>query len=142
MRCFIVPTAHSRGQHAVSAARRRPNGGCQRRTHCLGSPFVLSRAAIEDRPCDMVVADATIPFERASRSLLFLVTEDWYFWGHRLALARAARDAGYAVTVATRVGAFGDRIRTEGFTLIPLAWKRGSLNPLRLVAETVAIARL
>jgi len=90
----------------------------------------------------MVVADATIPFERASRSLLFLVTEDWYFWGHRLALARAARDAGYAVTVATRVDAFGDPIRAEGFTLVPLAWKRRSLNPLRLGGETVAIARL
>lgn len=74
--------------------------------------------------------------------LVFLVTEDWYFWGHRLALARAARDAGYDVVVATRVDAFGDRIATEGFRLEPLSWKRGSLNPLSLVGDIVTVGRL
>ncbi len=89
------------------------------------------------------MAGAAIPPEPTpSRRLLFLVTEDWYFWGHRLALARAARDAGYAVTVATRVDAFGDHIHGEGFTLVPLAWKRRSLDPFRLVAETLRIIRL
>src|SRR5215203_5740305 len=43
--------------------------------------------------------------------LIFLVTEDWYFWSHRLPMARAARDAGLAVAVATRVREHGDRIR-------------------------------
>jgi lipopolysaccharide/colanic/teichoic acid biosynthesis glycosyltransferase len=33
--------------------------------------------------------------------LLFLVTEDWYFYSHRLHLARAARQSGYSVIVAT-----------------------------------------
>ena len=42
------------------------------------------------------------------KSLLFVVTEDWYFWSHRLALARAARNAGWHVTVATRVQAHPD----------------------------------
>ena len=45
--------------------------------------------------------------------LLFLVTEDWYFCSHRLPLARAARDEGYDVVVATRVARDGDRIRGE-----------------------------
>ena len=36
-------------------------------------------------------------------TVLFLVTEDWYFWSHRLPVARAARDAGARVIVATRV---------------------------------------
>ncbi len=35
--------------------------------------------------------------------LLFLVTEDWYFWSHRLPVARAARDAGFEIVVAARV---------------------------------------
>ena len=35
--------------------------------------------------------------------LLYLVSEDWYFLSHRLPMARAARDAGYEVHVATRV---------------------------------------
>jgi len=36
--------------------------------------------------------------------LLFLVTEGWFFLSYRLDVARAARDAGYQVIVATRVG--------------------------------------
>jgi glycosyltransferase involved in cell wall biosynthesis len=76
------------------------------------------------------------------RRLLFLVTEDWYFWAHRLPLARAARDAGYEVAVATRVGHFGERIGAEGFRLEPLPWIRGSINPLRLALDLLAIVRL
>jgi glycosyltransferase involved in cell wall biosynthesis len=56
--------------------------------------------------------------------LLFLVTEDWYFWSHRLPVARAARDAGFEVVVAARVQAHGERIRAEGFRLCPLPWRR------------------
>lgn len=59
-----------------------------------------------------------------TRRLLFLVTEDWYFWSHRLPQARAARDAGFEVLVATRVNAHGPRIEAEGFRLIPLPWSR------------------
>jgi glycosyltransferase involved in cell wall biosynthesis len=74
--------------------------------------------------------------------LLFLVTEDWYFWAHRLTLARAARDAGYAVTVATRVDKLGEALKAEGFAVEPLVWVRGSVNPFWLAADVVAIARL
>jgi glycosyltransferase involved in cell wall biosynthesis len=74
--------------------------------------------------------------------LLFLVTEDWYFWAHRLLLARRARDSGYEVIVATRVDAHGERITAEGFRLAPLSWVRGSLNPLRLAWEIGDIVRL
>jgi glycosyltransferase involved in cell wall biosynthesis len=72
--------------------------------------------------------------------LLFLVTEDWYFCSHRLALARAARDAGFEVTVATRVRAHGEAIRAEGFALRPLAWRRrgdglfGAARAIRAIA--------
>jgi glycosyltransferase involved in cell wall biosynthesis len=59
------------------------------------------------------------------KSLLYIVTEDWYFWSHRLALARAARAAGWDVTVATRVQAHGERILAEGFRLVALPWRRG-----------------
>jgi glycosyltransferase involved in cell wall biosynthesis len=67
-------------------------------------------------------------------TLIFLVTEDWYFWTHRLPIARAARDAGFRVIVATRVQSHGERIRAEGFALRPLAWRRrgdGILGGLR-----------
>ncbi len=64
------------------------------------------------------------------RKLIFLVTEDWYFVSHRLALAVAARRAGFAVSVATRVRRHGDTIRAAGLRLIPFENSRNSLNPL------------
>jgi len=82
---------------------------------------------------------ATAPLRRR---LMFLVTEDWFFWGHRLALARAARQAGYEVVVATRVQTLGEAIAAEGFRLVPLRWSRRSLNPLRLAADVVRLVRL
>jgi glycosyltransferase involved in cell wall biosynthesis len=57
-------------------------------------------------------------------TILFLVTEDWYFCSHRLALGRAAVDAGYDVVLATRVRDHGRVIRDAGIRLIPLPWKR------------------
>lgn len=62
--------------------------------------------------------------------LLYLITEDWYFWSHRLDLARAARDAGFDVTIATRVTDHGKQIQEEGFHLIPISLFRRSRNPL------------
>jgi glycosyltransferase involved in cell wall biosynthesis len=80
----------------------------------------------------------------APPKLLFLVTEDWYFCSHRLPVARAARAAGFAVVVATRVRAHGERIRDEGFALRPLAWRRrdGSLfGNLRALIDIVRLYR-
>jgi glycosyltransferase involved in cell wall biosynthesis len=70
--------------------------------------------------------------------IVFLVTEDWYFWAHRLPQARAARDAGFDVHVATRVDEHRARIEGEDFTLHALGWSRGSIDPWgagRAVAE-------
>jgi glycosyltransferase involved in cell wall biosynthesis len=80
---------------------------------------------------------------RAARpKLLFLVTEDWYFWSHRLPVARAARDAGFEVVVATRVETHGERICEEGFRLCPLAWRRRGDGLLRAGRALVAITAL
>jgi len=79
-----------------------------------------------------------------SPKLIYLVTEDWYFWSHRLPMARAALAAGFDVAVATRVEAHGERIRAEGFTLHPLRWRRGDFGPLaglRAVAEIYRLYR-
>src|ERR1700761_3508582 len=88
---------------------------------------------------DAGAAGRTIP---PGPKLIFLVTEDWYFWAHRLPQARAARDAGFAVSVATRVGAHGALIEGEGFGLHPLNWRRGSINPLGALSSILEIARL
>lgn len=72
--------------------------------------------------------------------LLYLVTEDWYFCSHRLPVARAARDAGAEVVVATRVGAHRAPIEAEGFRVVPLSWRRGSHGPVDEIAAIREIA--
>ena len=81
-----------------------------------------------------------MPVERPR--LIFLVTEDWYFCSHRLPMARAARDAGFDVAVATRVTAHGEAIRAAGFALHPLCWKRRAIGPLASLAAIAEIRRL
>ena len=76
--------------------------------------------------------------------VLFVVNEDWMFCSHRMALARAAREAGARVHVATRVARHGDAIRAEGFDLVALPWRRGGAGPvneLRTVAGLVRAMR-
>jgi glycosyltransferase involved in cell wall biosynthesis len=62
--------------------------------------------------------------------LLFVVTEDWYFFSHRLLLAVAAREAGYDVAVATRVRQHREMIRRAGIRVIPFELSRRIGNPL------------
>lgn len=74
--------------------------------------------------------------------LLYLVTEDWAFRRHRLPMARAARDAGFDVVVATRVSDAVPAIEAEGFRVVPLSWNRRSLNPFSVLRSVVEIVRL
>ncbi len=78
------------------------------------------------------------PLGRAAgrvKRLLYLVTEDWYFCSHRLPLAVAAREAGYDVVVATRVGDHAEQIRAAGLELVPLGLSRCGQNPLREIGS-------
>ncbi len=61
-------------------------------------------------------------------TLAFVVTEDWYFWSHRLPSARAAQALGYDVVVIAHGGTFVDRIRSVGIKVIDWPVRRGSLN--------------
>src|SRR5438094_9759650 len=74
--------------------------------------------------------------------LLFLITEDWYFWSHRLELARAARSAGWDVSIGTRVRDHGKRIEDEGFHLHPLRLVRSSRHPVRELLAIFELVRL
>ncbi len=64
-------------------------------------------------------------------TILYLVTEDWYFWSHRLPFARAARDAGARVIVAARMAEHHARIEAEGFEPRHIPFDRSGLNPVR-----------
>lgn len=63
------------------------------------------------------------------RRLAYIVTEDWYFHGHRLPMAQAAQAAGFDVHVITRVGKHKSVIEDLGFTLHPIVWSRRSVSP-------------
>src|SRR5262249_61558486 len=73
---------------------------------------------------------------------IFLVREDWYFTSLRLPMARAARNAGFEVHVATRIDRHGAAIEAEGFHLHPVSWRRGSLDPRDLVRVVREVRKL
>jgi glycosyltransferase involved in cell wall biosynthesis len=74
--------------------------------------------------------------------LLYVVTEDWAFLSHRLPMARAARDAGFEVHVATRVSGDAAAIEAERFVLHPIPFWRGSLSPVATFATIAALRRV
>jgi glycosyltransferase involved in cell wall biosynthesis len=74
--------------------------------------------------------------------ILYVVTEDWYFLSHRLPMARAARQAGYEVHVATRFNSGEAAIAKEGFIPHALDWSRGSLSAAGSISAIFALRRL
>ncbi|TRZ92011.1 MAG: glycosyltransferase family 1 protein, partial [Methanosarcinales archaeon] len=74
--------------------------------------------------------------------LLYFITEDWYFCSHRLPIARAARDAGFEVLIATRVDQHKARIEEEGFKLIPIRLVRRSKNIFREIYNILEVIKI
>jgi glycosyltransferase involved in cell wall biosynthesis len=77
----------------------------------------------------------------AKPRLLYVVTEDWAFLSHRLPMARAAREAGFEVHVATRVSDGAAAIEAERFILHPIPFARGSLSPIATLSTVAALRR-
>lgn len=72
-----------------------------------------------------------------------MVNVDWYFWSHRLPLARALRGAGYDVAVvAAEERGFRSRIEEAGFRFLPLRLRRGSTNPVRELGTLLDLVRI
>lgn len=63
--------------------------------------------------------------------ILILASDAWYFWAHRLPIARALRESGAEVLVMTVAGGKSVAVEKEGFHIIPWRVSRGGLNPLR-----------
>lgn len=86
---------------------------------------------------------SSLPADDGSRpKLIYLVTEDWYFWSHRLPMAEAARDAGFDVAVACRVRAHREQIEAKGFAVHPLGWRRDHSTIRSVTRDIWEIARL
>lgn len=75
----------------------------------------------------------------ARRTLLFLITEDWFFRSHFRDRARAARDAGWSVVVMTRPGPDFAAFAADGFDAVPVDFDRSGLNPWRDARTLAAI---
>jgi mannose/cellobiose epimerase-like protein (N-acyl-D-glucosamine 2-epimerase family)/glycosyltransferase involved in cell wall biosynthesis len=107
--------------------------------HIIGAVAELDKLQVAAPAATPSTAGAGI---RLPPRLVYLVTEDWYFISHRLPMARAARDAGYEVHVATHVERHGAAIEAERFVLHPLNWRRGSFDPRDLLGVIGEIRRL
>ncbi len=103
----------------------------------------LSAADLEYRYANRLAMNSSTT-SGEGKKLLYFVTEDWYFCLHWLPLAIAVRDAGFDVTVLTRVSEHGERIRGAGLGLIPIPLSRGGTNPfleLGLLRRLIAVLR-
>lgn len=76
------------------------------------------------------------------QKLLYVETEDKAFLSHRLPMARAARDAGFDVHLATLAGSKTDAIRAKGFTVHPIPFRRGGLSPFRAISTILALRKI
>ena len=85
---------------------------------------------------------ATLHKSQRRPKIIYLVTEDWAFLSHRLPIAIAARDAGFDVIIATHVTDCGERIKDEGFKLIPIGLRRANRNPFREIASIIEIINI
>jgi glycosyltransferase involved in cell wall biosynthesis len=75
-------------------------------------------------------------------TLIFIVTEDWFFASHFLPMLRAAREAGYAPAVICRVRAHREVIEAEGGRVIPLEADRGRRELGSAIATIRQIRRI
>ncbi len=76
--------------------------------------------------------------------ILYFVPEDWAFVSHFRPMAQAGGACGLDVVIATRVHRHAEAIVGQGYKLVPLQSRRGSLNPLALlksIAEMTQIVR-
>lgn len=74
--------------------------------------------------------------------ILFFITEDWYFWSHRLPIAQGIRNKGFEVLIAAILNKHKERIEKEGFRLIPIGLKRKSKNIIKEIYSILEIIRI
>lgn len=89
----------------------------------------------------MTAAEPSKPGQREG-TLAFVVTEDWFFVSHFLPMVEAARKAGYAVVVVTRVRRHLEAIEAAGARVVALDAERRSLNPFGIRSTIVELTRI
>ena len=78
----------------------------------------------------------------AGRKIIYLVSEDWYFCSHRLALGVALKKAGADVVVATQINDHRAEIEATGLRVAPITMQRSGRNPIADLATIQQITQL
>jgi len=76
------------------------------------------------------------------RTLVFLLTEDWFFASHFWVRALAAKKAGWRVVLVARESEATLRIRESGIEVLPVDFIRRRLNPFTEAVFILQLARL
>lgn len=76
------------------------------------------------------------------RKLFIVVSEDWSFQSHRLPLALSAIEAGYDVTLITKVNNLEDEIKAKGINVINIDFIRSSKSPLTDLKNVIKLIRI
>jgi glycosyltransferase involved in cell wall biosynthesis len=76
------------------------------------------------------------------KTLVFLLTEDWFFASHFLTRALAAKAAGWRVILIAYSGTATQAIRAAGIEVIPVAFIRRRTNPIAEFLFTLQLAKL
>jgi glycosyltransferase involved in cell wall biosynthesis len=92
--------------------------------------------------CQWAAEQAKIASPPIMPKILYLVTEDWFFVSHFLPMARVARDCGLQVAVATRVREDGEWLKAEGFSVIAIESRRGSVSLLRGLRDFLQLFKI
>jgi len=76
--------------------------------------------------------------------LIIVVNELWFFLSHRLPIALAARDAGYEVHVASKLGTIDEirQLRQESLHFHPISFYRSSVVPWQELKTLWELRRL
>lgn len=77
-----------------------------------------------------------------SRRVLIVVNHAGFFLSHRLAIALAARDAGFDVHIATPPSRHIPRVREHGLTWHPISLRRSGRNPFAEFKTVLSLLRL
>ncbi|MCK5097217.1 MAG: glycosyltransferase family 1 protein, partial [Desulfobacteraceae bacterium] len=75
-----------------------------------------------------------------NRKILFFVTEDWYFFSHRLHIARALKEDGFEVILLARVHQHKGIIENQGIRVISIDIKRESRNLFQEIKTIIKVA--
>ncbi len=77
-----------------------------------------------------------------NKIIFYVVPEDWYFWTHRLPLAKAMLEKGHHVYLVSKVGKYKEALEKLGIEVIPFKFSRFGTNPFKEFITIVKLWRL